>query len=84
MLADLAVRKAVAREKPYKLSDGGGLYLLAPIVLFITSQKVYKNRRNPGALALGWFRIVLGVPDIFAGLLQAFCKNRQEKARPWL
>lgn len=28
MLTDLAVRKAVAREKPYKLSDGGGLYLL--------------------------------------------------------
>lgn len=28
MLTDLSVRKAVAREKPYKLSDGGGLYLL--------------------------------------------------------
>ncbi|KPF84805.1 integrase arm-type DNA-binding domain-containing protein [Novosphingobium sp. AAP93] len=28
MLTDLAVRKAVARDKPYKLSDGGGLYLL--------------------------------------------------------
>ena len=28
MLSDLAVRKAVPREKPYKLSDGGGLYLL--------------------------------------------------------
>lgn len=28
MLTDLAVRKAVARDKLYKLSDGGGLYLL--------------------------------------------------------
>jgi hypothetical protein len=28
MLTDLAVRKAVPRDKPYKLSDGGGLYLL--------------------------------------------------------
>lgn len=28
MLTDLAVRKAVAREKPYKMSDGGGLYML--------------------------------------------------------
>lgn len=28
MLTDLAVRKAVARDKPYKLADGGGLYLL--------------------------------------------------------
>jgi hypothetical protein len=28
MLTDLAVRKAVARDKPYKLSDGGSLYLL--------------------------------------------------------
>lgn len=28
MLSDLAVRKAAPREKPYKLSDGGGLYLL--------------------------------------------------------
>lgn len=28
MLTDLAVRKAAPREKPYKLSDGGGLYLL--------------------------------------------------------
>lgn len=28
MLTDLGVRKAVARDKPYKLSDGGGLYLL--------------------------------------------------------
>ncbi len=27
MLTDLAVRKATPREKPYKLSDGGGLYL---------------------------------------------------------
>lgn len=25
MLTDLAVRKAVARDKPYKLSDEGGL-----------------------------------------------------------
>ncbi len=28
MLTDLAVRKAAPRDKPYKLSDGGGLYLL--------------------------------------------------------
>lgn len=28
MLSDLAVRKAAPREKAYKLSDGGGLYLL--------------------------------------------------------
>jgi integrase len=28
MLTDLAVRKAAPREKPYKLCDGGGLYLL--------------------------------------------------------
>jgi hypothetical protein len=28
MLSDLAVRKAAPRGKPYKLSDGGGLYLL--------------------------------------------------------
>ena len=28
MLTDLAVRKVAPREKPYKLSDGGGLYLL--------------------------------------------------------
>lgn len=28
MLTDLAVRKAAPREKPYKLSDSGGLYLL--------------------------------------------------------
>lgn len=28
MLTDLAVRKAMPREKPYKMSDGGGLYLL--------------------------------------------------------
>ena len=34
----------------------------APFVLFRTSQKVYKNRRNPGELALGWFRIVPAVP----------------------
>lgn len=26
MLADLAFRKAVARDMPYMLSDGGGLY----------------------------------------------------------
>jgi Arm DNA-binding domain len=31
MLSDLAVRKAVPREKPYKLSDGGGLYLLVSV-----------------------------------------------------
>jgi Arm DNA-binding domain len=45
----------------------------APFAIFRTSQKVYKNRRNPGELALGWFWIVPavpGVPDIFAGLLQ--------------
>jgi hypothetical protein len=28
MLTDLAVRKATPREKPYKISDGAGLYLL--------------------------------------------------------
>lgn len=28
MLTDLAVRKADARDKPYKLSNGKGLYLL--------------------------------------------------------
>ncbi|WP_430427914.1 tyrosine-type recombinase/integrase [Parasphingorhabdus sp.] len=28
MLTDMAVRKAVAKEKPYKMSGGGGLYLL--------------------------------------------------------
>jgi hypothetical protein len=28
MLIDLAIRKAGPREKAYKLSDGGGLYLL--------------------------------------------------------
>ena len=28
MLTDLAVRKATPRDKAYKLSDGGGLYLL--------------------------------------------------------
>lgn len=28
MLTDLAVRRATPRDKPYKLSDGGGLYLL--------------------------------------------------------
>jgi Arm DNA-binding domain len=28
MLTDLAVRKAMPRGKPYKMSDGGGLYLL--------------------------------------------------------
>ena len=27
MLSDLQIRKAVARDKPYKLSDSGGLYL---------------------------------------------------------
>lgn len=27
-LTDLAVRKAAARDRPYKMSDGGGLYLL--------------------------------------------------------
>ncbi len=28
MLTELTVRKAASREKAYKLSDGGGLYLL--------------------------------------------------------
>lgn len=28
MLTDLAVRKAMPRDKPYKMTDGGGLYLL--------------------------------------------------------
>jgi len=28
MLTDLAVRKAAPCDKPHKLSDGGGLYLL--------------------------------------------------------
>ena len=28
-LSDLKIRKAKPREKPYKLADGGGLYLLA-------------------------------------------------------
>lgn len=32
MLSDLVVRKAVPREKPYKLSDGGGLYLLVSVL----------------------------------------------------
>ena len=27
-LTDLAIRKSAPRERPYKIADGGGLYLL--------------------------------------------------------
>jgi hypothetical protein len=26
-LTDMAVKKAIPREKPYKMADGGGMYL---------------------------------------------------------
>jgi len=51
-LSDVAIRKAKPREKPYKLSDGRGLYLL-----------VYPNGRRGWRLKFRW----LGKPDLMWG-----------------
>ncbi|SHN50591.1 tyrosine-type recombinase/integrase [Erythrobacter sanguineus] len=58
MLTDLAVRKAVARDKPYKLSDAGGLYLLVTKAGQRCWRVDYRFGKKRGTAALGVYPTV--------------------------
>lgn len=66
MLADIAIRRAKPREKPYKLFDGGGLY----VEVFPTGSKLWrlKYRRVDGKET----RVSLGAyPEVSAPVARA-------------
>ena len=52
-LTDIAVRKAAARDKPYKLTDGGGLYLLVERTGAKYWRMAYRFAAKQKLLALG-------------------------------
>lgn len=75
MLTDLAVRKAAPRDKPYKLSDGGGLYLLVTaagqlsVVITFLAAATYPSRRFAElvlAMALlgGFIEVLQMIPQL--------------------
>ncbi|NJM49700.1 MAG: tyrosine-type recombinase/integrase [Sphingomonadales bacterium] len=53
MLSDMAVRKASAKAKPYKLADGGGLYLLVTKAGQRYWRMDYRFAGKRGTIALG-------------------------------
>lgn len=57
-LTDLAVRKAVAKPSPYKLSDGGGLYLLVRPDGARYWRMDYRRDGKRGTLAFGVYPTV--------------------------
>lgn len=58
MLSDMAVRKAVAKDKPYKMSDGGGLYLLVTKAGQRYWRMDYRFAEKRGTIALGVYPAV--------------------------
>jgi hypothetical protein len=58
MLTDLAVRKAAPRDKSYKLSDGGGLYLLVTTTGHRYWRMDYRYADKRATAALGVYPMV--------------------------
>lgn len=58
MLSDMAVRKAVAKDKPYKMADGGGLYMLVTKAGQRYWRMDYRFAEKRGTIALGVYPAV--------------------------
>ncbi|MGJ8627296.1 MAG: Arm DNA-binding domain-containing protein [Sulfitobacter sp.] len=70
-LSDLKIRKAEIREKPYKLSDGGGLFVLVKPNGSKLWQQKYRHFGKERLLSHGQY------PDV--SLAQA--RKKREEAR---
>jgi hypothetical protein len=58
-LTDLQVRSAKPQDKPYKLSDGGGLYLeIRPVGTKLWRMKAFQANGKESRLALGQYPAV--------------------------
>ncbi|MFO1398258.1 MAG: tyrosine-type recombinase/integrase [Burkholderiales bacterium] len=72
LLTDLQVRKAKPKERPYRLADGGGLYLWVPPSGVLSWQFRYRYMGKPQTATLGKLSGTQGL---------AWARNKADEAR---